>query len=128
MKKILFMTAVVLMGMLFVVSASMATYINPVGGDGANSSLQDVLNGITTGPNPGLSSVNVNADQVANDAYWSIAASGGSVSTMIIQLAGYAPYTTFGIYQGATLVPLLAGGSGTTGNQSVVSIHANGEK
>src|ERR1035437_838526 len=98
MKKILFMTAVVSIGMLFVVSASMATYINPFGGDGPNTSLQNVINGITTSPYPGVSSVNVNSDQLASDAYWSIAGSAVSASTMIIQLAGSASYTTFGVF------------------------------
>jgi hypothetical protein len=103
----------------------MATYINPVGGDGANSSLQDVINGITS-PYPGVSSVNVNTDQVANDAYWAIAGSGYSASTMIIQLAGSAPYTTFGIFSGNKLVPLISGGT-AAGGSAFLSIHGNGD-
>ena len=125
MKKILFMTAVVSIGMLFVVSASMATYINPVGGDGGNSSLQDVLNGITTLPNPGKSSVNVDTDQLAADAYWSIAGSGYSNVTMVIQLAGWAPNTNFGVFSGDKMVPIFVGGA-VPGTGASLSIHGDG--
>ena len=124
MKKILFMTAVVLMGMLFVVSASMATYINPVGGDGDNSSLQNVLNNITTDP-AGSSSVNVYTDQLAADAYWSIAGGGYSNVTMVIQLAGWAPDTNFGVFSGDKMVPIFVGGA-DPGTGASLSIHGDG--
>ena len=125
MKKILFMTAVVSIGILLIVSASMATPINPVGSDGANSSLQDVLNSITTLPNPGLSSVNVNTDQVSADAYWSLAGSGISGATMIIELAGSNASTTFGIFSGNQRVEIFDGAA-SQGSQAVMSIKANG--
>lgn len=106
-------------------SALPAATINPVGGDGANSSLQDVLNRITS-PYPGTSSIDVNADQVAYDDYWSIGGGGGSVSTMIIQLAGNAPDTTFGVFSGSNYVPLFTGNVGA-GTLSMLSIHDAGQ-
>ena len=77
MKKILFMVSVLSLWLLLGVGASIATPVNPVGGNGTELSLQQVLNNITTSP-LGASSVNVNSsDQLANDAYWSIGATGG---------------------------------------------------
>ena len=125
MKKILFMTAVVSIGILFVVSASMATPINPVGGGGAELSLQAVLNSITTAPISGTSSVNVNTDQVSPDAYWSIGGSGLSGITMIIELAGWNASTTFGVFSGNNAVQIFGGGA-SQGAQAVMSIKADG--
>jgi hypothetical protein len=70
-----------------------ATYF----GDGG-AALQGVLDGITTAPNPGDSSIDVTTDNETNDAYWSIHGSGGSVSTLIIELAAWKETNTFGIY------------------------------
>ena len=126
MKKILFMTAVVSIWILLIASASMATPINSIGGDGENSSLQNVLNSITTAPNSGLSSVNVNTDQVFADAYWSIAGSGASAATIIIELAGWKGSNTFGVFSGNNAVEIFGGGA-SQGSQAFLSIQADGK-
>lgn len=72
------------------------------------ASLQGLLDGITVGPNPGVSSVDVNTDQIADaaDSYWQLTASGASVTTMVIQLQSYGGTGTFGVYNGANTVTL----------------------
>ncbi|MDB5103916.1 MAG: hypothetical protein JWP91_1605 [Fibrobacteres bacterium] len=80
-----------ILGSLAMAAASYATVIN----NGPETSLQTVLNNITVG---GTSSVNVNTDQVNLDMYWNLTATGGSISRMIIELAGNAGNNTFGIY------------------------------
>ena len=94
-------------------------------GDGGGQ-LQTVLNNITS-PYPGTSSVNVTTDALADgaDSYWSIQASGGSVTTMVVALGGYAPRLIFGVYSGSQLVPLFTGVS-TPGSQVLLSIMADG--
>lgn len=90
-------------------------------------SLQNVLNGITVGPSPGSSSVNVNTDQMNStvDNYWSITGAGGSVATIVIELAGFANSNTFGIYNGVNSVEIF-NGAATPGNQALISIKADG--
>ena len=107
-----------LMACLAMVGAASATTIN-------GTSLQTVLNNITTG---GTSSVDVQTDQVNLDSYWNLTASGGSVATMIIELAGYAPNNTLGVYDAANpsnKVLLFTGAEGS-GDQAVLSIKASG--
>jgi hypothetical protein len=72
------------------------------------ASLQGLLDSITVGPNAGVSSVDVNTDQIADvaDSYWALTGSGGSVSTMVIQLQNYGGTGTFGVYNGANMVTL----------------------
>ncbi|WP_339800950.1 DUF4114 domain-containing protein [uncultured Marinobacter sp.] len=82
----------------FAASAAAApVVIAPFGDDGVGTGLQDVLNNITDG---GVSSVNVNTDQLDDgmDSYWNITASGGSVSTFVIEIAGNSSSNTFGVY------------------------------
>jgi hypothetical protein len=103
---------------LTMVGASWGTIIN-------GSSLQTVLDNIT---DDGSSSVNVNTDQVSQDKYWALTASGTSAATMIIELAGNAPSNTFGLYDLANpsnKVTLFAGAA-TDGDQAAVSIKATG--
>lgn len=70
------------------------TCINTTGGDGPNTSLQDELNAMTTsGPQ-----INVYTDQSNPSSYWQIGASNGSVNQIMLELAGNAPYNTFGIF------------------------------
>ena len=59
-----------------------------------------LLDGITVGPVPGVSSVTAATDELPDvlDSYWDITGTGGSVSTMIIELASFAAVNTFGIY------------------------------
>jgi hypothetical protein len=99
------------------------------GGDGG-AGLQGVLDGITTAPVAGTSSVNVTTDELADavDSYWNIDGSGGSVATVIIELAGFAGTNTFGIFDPtnpAIQVQLFAGAA-TTGSQSLLSVLADG--
>lgn len=112
--------AVLLFGITFA-GASQATVIN-------GTSLQDTLNGITQAGQGTDSSVNVQTDQVVNDKNWAISASGGSIATLIIELAGFANDNGFGIYDSsnpANYVEMM-NGSATAGDQAVVSIKADG--
>lgn len=104
-------------------------------GDGG-AALQNVIDGITvsttscTGTLPGdcPSSVDVNADQVAPDEYWSIGGAGGSLNTIVIELAAFAGTNKFGIYDKKNIsktVQLFDGSKGA-GDQSLVSIKADG--
>jgi len=60
-------------------------------------SLQQILDDITVGPVAGQSQVNVDTDQIL-DPYWSIEGTGGAIATIVIEMAGYAPGNSFGIY------------------------------
>ncbi|MCP5515960.1 MAG: hypothetical protein H7A45_01730 [Verrucomicrobiales bacterium] len=98
-------------------------------GDGG-AALQGVLDGITLAPNANNSSVNVVTDQMSDqlDSYWQIGGSGGSVSTIVIELAGFADDNVFGIFDAAdpnNKVPVLAGSAGA-GDKALLSIHADG--
>ena len=105
-------------GLLALSSAASATVIQ---GD----ALQGVLNDITVG---GDSSINVNTDQLANDEIWSLTATGGSVATLVIELAGYADINSFGVYDYRD--PLnsveLFSGTSSAGDQALLSIKADG--
>lgn len=62
------------------------------------------------------------------DSYWQVTGSGGSSSTMIIELAGFAGTNAFGVYNKAApheMVELFAGASGA-GSQAHLSIKADG--
>lgn len=107
------------------IGTAMAT---PISG----GSLQYLMNKATVNPTTGTdplnvwnSSVNVNTDQIANDSLWSISASGGSLATFLIELAGFAPDNTFGIYQGTSMVQVFAGAD-TSGSQALISIKDDG--
>jgi hypothetical protein len=102
-------------------------------GPAGSSQLQGVLDGITVGPNPGVSSVNVETDALADssDTLWSITAVGGSVSTVVVELAGFADDNIFGVYDATDptnplkQVEVFPGAAGA-GTQSLVSIKADG--
>jgi len=114
--------AAMLVGAAFAASAD-ATVINTV--NNGEPSLQQVLNNITVGGN---SSVNVNTDQVTNDSYWQIGASGGALSTFIIELTAGAATQTFGIYDHSnpSNYVQLFNGSASTNTKAYVSIAADG--
>jgi hypothetical protein len=103
--------------------------VNP-GGDGAGTSLQDVFNALTIAPTAGLSSIDVNSDQLSDfmDSYWSISATGGSVATIVVELAGFRNTNGFGIYDAAdpNSKVWLFGGAATVGSQSLISIMSDG--
>ncbi len=120
--KRLTMCLIVIITLMLVAGTAMATVTF---GDGG-AALQKVLNDHTS-PYPGVSSVNVNTDQLLQDEYWAINAAGGSVATMIIELAGSAGSNLFGVYDPITnnYVQLFAG-SDTAGAQKILSIMADG--
>lgn len=94
------------------------------------ASLQGVLDGITKAPIAGNSSVDVATEYVAPalDDYWAVSASGGSVGTIIAELAGYASENILGVYDHADptkMVNLFAGTAGA-GDQAMMSIKADG--
>lgn len=90
-------------------------------------SMQQILDSITIS---GKSSVNASTDYLdaTKDSDWSITATGGSVATMIIELAGYAPDNIFGVFDSkdsSKKVNLFAG-SATAGDQVTLSIKVDG--
>lgn len=95
---------------------------NPIGGD----ALQGVFDGITTSP-AGDSSIDVYTDMLndTSDSYWMLTASGGSVSTMIIELASFANTNSFGVYSGTTYVELFQGAD-ESGDQVLFSLKLDG--
>lgn len=93
------------------------------------AALQGVFDGITVNPNPGDSSVNVAADYLADgsDAWWDVTGSGGSVTTFVIELAGWKATNTFGIYDPVNLATVqIFSGSDTAGAQKLLSITDDG--
>jgi len=106
---------------LSMVGAANATVVF---GDGGTA-LQGVLDGITVG---GPSSTNVVTDQFSPDQTWAITGSGGSISTMIIELAGFAGSNSFGVYDSANplnSVEIFSGPQGA-GSQASLAILADG--
>jgi hypothetical protein len=93
------------------------------------TALQGVLDDITTNP-LNDSSVDVTTDDISDlaDSYWQVGGSGGAVSTVVIELAGWAGSNTFGVYEnGNTGVSVeLFDGAAQTGSQVVLSIHTDG--
>jgi hypothetical protein len=100
---------------------------NATFGDGGTS-LQAVLD-THTSPYPGVSSVNVLTDNVDNDSYWKISASGGSVATLVFNLsATFAPGTAFGVYDQSNpsnKVEIFTGGAAVGAHDTLV-IYDNG--
>ena len=100
-------------------------------GLGNGAALQGVLDNITLAPTAGQSSVDVLTDDVADsfDSYWDITATGGSVTTLVVELAAFAPENTFGIFDStdASKYVEVFGGSATSGDQATISITALGD-
>jgi Domain of unknown function (DUF4114)/PEP-CTERM motif len=106
----------------FLASQAWATPINLAGSE---TNLQQVLDGITVG---GDSSVDVINDQVAPDEVWSLGASGGAMSQIVIEIAGFAPLNTFGVYDATDptrRVQMFSGAQGA-GARSVLFINNDG--
>lgn len=124
MKKFIICLAVIMAMMMLGGRASAVPF-----GDGGIS-LQGVLNGITIGPNPGHSSTNVVTDALSDqrDSYWAIQASGGSVSTLVVELATWAEFSQFGVYDMAdpSKKVQLFNGVASQGSQALFSILADG--
>jgi hypothetical protein len=96
----------------------------------AEMTIQEVFNSITVGPNPGVSSVHDPADRIVEgtDSYWSIQGTGTSAATVLIELAGNAPFNSFGVFDEANpqnFVQIFAGAA-VQGDQAAISIKADG--
>lgn len=89
--------------------------------------LQGVLDGITI---PGPSSVNVATDCLGDsaDSIWQVGGSGGSVSTLIIELAGFAGINKFGIWDATNSLNTveLFDGAAASGAQRLLNVLADG--
>jgi len=122
MKRMVYFAAVAV-GVLVLSSTAQAVSFSDGG-----AALQGLLDGVTVGPNPGVSSVDVNTDQLGDgtDAYWELTASGGSVSTMIIQLQSYGNGGTFGVYNGANAVTLFDS-TDVVGDSVLLELRDNGD-
>lgn len=99
-------------------------------GDGGTA-LQQVFDSITVSPVAGSSSVNVATDEIDDnhDSYWSITGTGGSLTTMLIELAGFEQNNSFGIFDlsdPSNTVQLFAG-SNNAGDQVSLSITSTGD-
>jgi len=98
------------------------------GQDGVGTGLQSQLDAISVSPVAGVSSIDVNADQMADglDSYWGITGSGGSVTTFIVEISGQSGNNTFGIYDRADInnyVELFSGSSApNTGFNSQITL------
>ena len=91
-------------------------------GTGDSPSLQQVFDGFTVG---GTSSVTAATDCLpdTNDSYWQVAASGGTLSTIVIEVASNDGTNTFGIFDSASNAMLeLFDGSASAGQQAIVGI------
>jgi hypothetical protein len=125
MRKVLFLG--ILAAMLVVTTGSAHAVTFSDGG----TALQGTLDGITTAPVLGDSSIDVNTDQIADtdDSYWAISGSGGSVDTTVLALTLAGGITgSFGIFDRdnpASLVELFNPTS-AAGTQTTMSILLNG--
>lgn len=115
-------TAAVVLTAAPVFAASMNT--RPVAMGSGGAALQSVMDSITTS-GPGI---DVNADQ-HNAALFTSGASGGAVATFVIELAGFASGTSFGLYEDNTTSNRaeIFSGADTAGDQKLVSFLANGD-
>lgn len=110
-------------GVLLISSVAQAVTFSDGG-----AALQSLFDGITVGPSAGVSSVDVNSDQIADaaDSYWTLTGSGGSVSTMVIQLQNYGGTGTFGVFNGTQTVELFDS-SDAVGDSVMLELRDNGD-
>jgi hypothetical protein len=112
-------------------SSSFATTVLP----GSETPLQNIINSLyntCADCAPTSAAPNVNTDQANESGLFQIEASGGSIATMIIEVAGNASTNTFGIYDPyntSTRLELFngaaTGGAGTTaGTLAVLTVNA----
>ncbi len=124
-KKILFIAAALLAG------TAQATPINL---SGSETNLQQVLNGITCAPDQigcvlgAQSSVDVQTEQAQLDERWSLGATGGAFSQIVVEIAGNANYNNFGIYDifDHTKRVEMFSGTASAGSRSMLSITGDG--
>jgi len=88
---------------------------------GTGAALQTVFNNITvaTPSNPsGNSSISAANDEITEgfDSYWNITATGGTVATIVVEIASFAGSNTFGVFDAASgnKVELFAGSASTS--------------
>ena len=127
MKKLMSMCSIIAV-FVFMAGLAVAAPFDPPDAAqiGSADALQGVFNDITV---YGDSSVTAATDMLidARDSYWSITATGGSVSTLIVELAGFAAGNLFGVYDATTNTSVqLFDGAATAGAQALLSIHADG--
>lgn len=95
-------------------------------GDGG-AALQGVLDGITVTP---PSSIDVTTDAVADghDSFWTVSGNGASIGTLIVELAGLASSTVFGVYDLADPMNQVTifDGAASAGAQGTLSIMDDG--
>ena len=86
--------------------------------------LQKVLDDIAT---DGDNDIDVTKDSISDalDSTWMLTASGGSVATFIIELAGYAGTNTFGVYDNDEYVQIFSGAD-SVGDQKTLSLKVDG--
>lgn len=117
--------AALLAGIALLMTATSALAL-PLSYPGAplTGDLQAALNNITVG---GKSSVDVTKNMISdgNDAKWQITASGGSVTTMVIELAGFKDTNKLSVYDAAKPDNqiLLFDGSNAPGSRVTLSIN-----
>jgi len=96
---------------------------------GPDGPLTGVFDGIATDNDNDVSVSNYLNDSI--DSTWQIAGSGGSVATLIIELATFAPENIFGVYDtksdGSLSYVSLFGGPADSGDQATVSINLDGK-
>lgn len=109
--------------------ASASVFATPVTLNGEAPDLQAVINSLyrsATCPTCSLvtQAPNVNLNQAAESGQFQIEASGGSIATMIIEVAGNSAFNTFGIYDPnnpANFLQLFSGAS-LSGGQSILQV------
>ena len=97
---------------------------------GSETSLQTIINNAYggSGASPVSAAPNVNTDQAGAELF-QIEASGGSIATMILEIAGNANINTFGIYDPyntATQLQLFSG-SASSGAQVAITVDASNQ-
>ncbi|RJG01874.1 PEP-CTERM sorting domain-containing protein [Noviherbaspirillum sedimenti] len=106
--------------------ASTSAFATPVFLGGESPDLQTVINSLYTAAGTSLSAApDVNLNQADEGGTFLIEASGGSVSTMIIEVAGSASTNTFGIYDiyNPTTYLQLFSGAASSGGQAFLSVN-----
>lgn len=112
---------------LAAVGFASGAYATPVVVGGPDQpDLQVIMNNLHTCPTcPGAAAApDVNADQAPESGTFKIEASGGSIATMIIEVAGNAGINTFGVYDPSNpsvYLQLFAGGN-IAGQQATLSV------
>jgi len=116
MKKQLLKSALIAVaGVGLLAGSALAASVNTTESNG-ESSLKTIFE------NQGWS-IDPNADQITNDAYWNVSegSDSGAWASMIIEIAGNAATNTFGIYDQSGHMQELMGGSATSGSKVAIT-------